>query len=112
VLNSDEFALSVSVCVTESSFLTVTTAPGETVIESGENMKFLMTTVSLLAVFWPAGDPVAVAPVAVAPVAVAPVDVAPVDPVAPVAEGVLELLLEQAVSAKARMSPGTHSHLR
>ena len=102
MLNSDEFALSVSVCVTESSFLTVTTAPGETVIESGENMKFLMTTVSLLAVFWPAGDPVAVAPV----------DVAPVDPVAPVAEGVLELLLEQAVSAKARMSPGTHSHLR
>jgi hypothetical protein len=70
-------------------------------------MKFLMTTVSLLAVFWPAGDPVAVAPVDVAPV-----DVAPVDPVAPVAEGVLELLLEQAVSAKARMSPGTHSHLR
>jgi hypothetical protein len=71
--------------------LTVTTAPGETAIEAGENMKFLMTIVSLVAGFWPADDPVAVA----------------------LADAeVLELLLEQAVISKTRMSPGTHSQLR
>jgi len=53
-------------------------------------MKFLMTIVSLVAGFWPA-DPVAVA----------------------LADAeVLELLLEQAVISKTRMSPGTHSQLR
>ena len=47
--------------VTESSFLTVITAPGETVSEAGENMKFLMTMVSVVPVFWLLDDPVAVA---------------------------------------------------
>jgi hypothetical protein len=96
VLNSFESALSVSVCVTESSFRTVTTAPGETVSESGENAKFLMTTESLVTVFWPADDAVGVALAD---------------------EGALELLellelLEQAVSATARTSPDAHSQLR
>jgi hypothetical protein len=98
VLNSVESALAVSVCVTESSFLTVTTALGETVSEAGENAKFLMTTESLFTGFRPADDPVTVAPAAEVAVALA-------------GEEVLELL-EQAVSAKTRMSPVTPSQLR
>jgi hypothetical protein len=96
VLKSFESALSVSVCVTESSFRTVTTAPGETVSEAGENVKFLMTIESLVTGFWPADDAVAVALVDEA------------------AEGALELLelLEHAVSATTRTSPGSQSQLR
>ena len=96
VLKSFESALSVSVCVTESSFRTVTIAPGETVSEGGENAKFLMTIESLVTGFWPADDPVAVA-------LVDEVD-----------EGALELLelLEHAVNATTRTSPGTQSQLR
>jgi hypothetical protein len=66
------------------------------VSEAGENAKFLMTIESLATGFW----------LADAPVAVALVDDA--------AEGALELLelLEHAVSATARTSPGTQSQLR
>lgn len=56
--------------------------------ESGENMKFLMTIVSVVPVFWPADDPVAVA--------------------LGVAEA-LELLLH-AASIRRRISPGSSSH--
>jgi hypothetical protein len=96
VLKSFESALSVNVCVTVSSFRTVTTAPGETVSEAGENAKFLMTIESLVTGFEPADDPVAVA-------LADEVD-----------EGALELLelLEHAVNATTRMSPGTQSQLR
>jgi hypothetical protein len=69
------------------------------VSEAGENAKFLMTIASLVTVFWPADALVAVAP----------------DAEVPVGEGVLvplELLLEQAVSAATRTSPGTHSQLQ
>jgi hypothetical protein len=89
VLNSFESALSVTVCATESSFLTVTTAPGETVSEAGENAKFLMTIASLVTVCCPAGDTVADA----------------------LADEELLELLEQAVSTKTRTSQGTHSQL-
>jgi hypothetical protein len=102
VLKSFESALSVSVCVTESSFRTVTTAPGETVSEAGENAKFLMTIESLVTGFWPDDAPVAAALLAGA------------DEVDEVDEGALELLelLEQAVNAAARTIPGTQSQLR
>jgi hypothetical protein len=64
------------------------------VSEAGENAKFLMTIESLATGFWPADDAVAL--------------------VDELAEGALELLelLEQAVSAATRTSPGTQSQLR
>jgi hypothetical protein len=66
------------------------------VSEAGENAKFLMTIESPVTGFWLADDPVAAALVD------------------GVAEGALELLelLEQAVSAATRTSPGTQIQLR